>query len=220
MKETDPVRIFLAAEIARQDMDMANLSKRIGMNQTYIQQFLRRGIPRKLPEDVRQKLAAELRVDEAILGGKPQVRARLKKDPDLDVQNIDEFNAMSEAGGGVAFDEEEKVATWPMPRPYLDEMRMSGGTLAIVPVKGDSMEPTLKSGDRVMIDMGDRNVTQPGIFVIADGNGRVVKRVETIPASSPPLLKLISDNPLHTKYDVLAELVEVIGRVVWVGRRL
>lgn len=220
MKETDPVRIFLAAEIDRQDLDMANLSRAVGKNQTYIQQFLRRGIPRKLPEEVRQQLAAELKVDEAILGGKPQVRARLKKDPDLDVQNVDEFNAMSAAGGGVAFDEEEKVATWPMPRPYLDEMRMSGGTLAMVPVKGDSMEPTLKSGDRVMIDMGDRNVTQPGIFVIADGNGRVVKRVETIPASSPPLLKLISDNPLHTKYDVLAELVEVIGRVVWVGRRL
>lgn len=117
-------------------------------------------------------------------------------------------------------EDEERTGNWPLPRPYLDEMHLSGGELAVIPVKGDSMEPTLRSGDRVLIDLGDKNVSQGGLFVIFDGVGRVVKRVERVPGLKPPKLALISDNPLHGRYEVDAEHVDIIGRIVWAGRRL
>jgi phage repressor protein C with HTH and peptisase S24 domain len=48
----------------------------------------------------------------------------------------------------------------------------------------------------------------------------VVKRVERVPASDPPEIVLISDNKNHNQYRVPAEMVRVIGRVVWFARRI
>lgn len=60
--ETDPVRDLIAETADALGRDLAGLSRAIGRNQTYVQQFLKRGIPRNLPEDVREKLANELKL--------------------------------------------------------------------------------------------------------------------------------------------------------------
>ena len=49
--------------------DYASLSRLLGRNAAYIQQFIRRGTPRKLDEEDRRTLARYFRVDEAVLGG-------------------------------------------------------------------------------------------------------------------------------------------------------
>ena len=51
--------------------DYASLSRLLGRNAAYIQQFIRRGTPRKLDEEDRRTLARYFRVDEAVLGGPP-----------------------------------------------------------------------------------------------------------------------------------------------------
>lgn len=217
--DADPVRVFLAAKFEEDtDLDMAAVSRRIGKNHAYIQQFLRRGVPRKLPEGVRRDLATELNVDETILGG--PIKAVTNVSKGWPFRDIGEYNALVSAGGGAAMEDEERVGSWPLPRAYLDEMRLTGGELAVVPVKGDSMEPTLRSGDRVLIDLGDKNISQGGIFCLWDGHGRVVKRVERVPGQQPERVRLKSDNPLHDQYEVPAAVIEIIGRVVWAARRL
>jgi phage repressor protein C with HTH and peptisase S24 domain len=217
----DAVRTFLAAELESRDITMAAASKMVGKSHAYIQQFLERGVPKELPERVRSRLAEALGVDESLLGRKTLSKRPLAVDAKPShIRNVGEYNALVSAGGGISLADEEKIGEWPLPRPYLDDMNLSGNGLAVVPVKGDSMEPTLRSGDRVLIDMGDKNVSQGGLFVLWDGSGRVVKRVERVPGAKPPLLALISDNPLHTRYQVSAIDVDIIGRVVWAARRL
>ncbi|WP_342657150.1 hypothetical protein NPJ82_09350 [Sphingomonas sp. NY01] len=49
---------------------MANLSRSIGRNDAYLQQYVARGTPRRLPEDERRKLAMILQVDERLLGAR------------------------------------------------------------------------------------------------------------------------------------------------------
>lgn len=215
--DADPVRVFLAAKIAEDDIDMATLSRQIGRSHAYIQQFLKRGVPRKLPEVERRKLAEKLNVDETVLGGTVKTVAKGLRPSHY--REVGEYNALVSAGGGIVMDEEEQIGSWPLPRAYLEEMRLTGGELAVVPVKGDSMEPTLRSGDRVLIDMGDKNISQGGIFCLWDGHGRVVKRVERVPGQKPERVRLKSDNPLHDMYEVPAAVIEIIGRVVWAARR-
>ncbi len=82
------------------------------------------------------------------------------------------------------------------------------------------MEPTLRSGDRVLVNMSDKRVSQPGLFVLWDGDGTVVKRLELVPNSKPSKLQRISDNPLHGTYEVLADQTIIVGRVVWFARRM
>src|SRR4029079_4104983 len=51
--------------------DYAGLSRLIGRNAAYIQQFIKRGTPRKLDEEDRKTLARYFGVDESVLGGPP-----------------------------------------------------------------------------------------------------------------------------------------------------
>jgi len=111
--------------------------------------------------------------------------------------------------------------TWSLPNEYLrSELRVDAGALRIIEVQGDSMEPTLRSGDRVMINSRDKRPSPPGIFALWDGYGVVVKRLELIPNSEPATVKIISDNHNHSQYDRTVGEVSVIGRVVWFARRV
>lgn len=135
--------------------------------------------------------------------------------------DIPEYDVRLSAGGGQLIDAENIIDTWRLSRRYLEgELRLNPSHLAVVQVEGDSMEPTLRSGDRVLVDHSDRNPAKPGIYAIWDSNATVVKRLEKVPASDPPTVVLISDNKNHHEYRVPAELVNIIGRVVWFARRL
>ena len=50
--------------------DYATLSRLIGRNDAYVQQFIKRGTPRRLPEDERLRLAMALDIDERELGAR------------------------------------------------------------------------------------------------------------------------------------------------------
>lgn len=138
-----------------------------------------------------------------------------------DLVTVPEYDVRLSAGGGTLIERENQTGVWQWPRSYLvNELRLNPATLGIVEVEGDSMEPTLRPGDRVMVDHGDRNVARPGVYALWDSNATVVKRVEKVPASDPAEVVLISDNKNHNEYRVFAELVNVIGRVVWFARRM
>ncbi|MEO7541902.1 MAG: peptidase S24, partial [Sphingomicrobium sp.] len=49
--------------------DFAGLSRMLGRNPAYIQQFVRRGVPKRLKEAERRKLARYFAISEALLGG-------------------------------------------------------------------------------------------------------------------------------------------------------
>lgn len=58
--EHDRVRTLVRDLLKQHKLTMADLSHEIGRNHAYLQQFLERGVPAKLPEDVRHALAARL----------------------------------------------------------------------------------------------------------------------------------------------------------------
>ena len=82
------------------------------------------------------------------------------------------------------------------------------------------MLPTLEDGDTVLVDMNQRTPTPPGVFVLHDGMGLVAKRLEHVPMSDPPRLRIISDNPHYAPYECMAEEVNVVGRIRWFAREL
>ncbi len=110
---------------------------------------------------------------------------------------------------------------WSLPSDYLyAELRVAPRAARLIEVQGDSMEPTLRAGDRVMIDTADQRPSPPGVFALWDGFGVVVKRIEPIPNSDPPTIRVQSDNTNHQAYNRSAAEINIIGRVVWFGRRL
>lgn len=61
--ELDPVRRYLSLLVDEHQTNLAEVSRGMGRNHAYLQQFMKRGTPRVLPEDVREALAQRFGVD-------------------------------------------------------------------------------------------------------------------------------------------------------------
>lgn len=157
-----------------------------------------------------------------LLRGKASaISAKQQTGPYATVQ-VTEYHTRLSAGGGSFISEENKKEIWNFSRHYLaDELHLPLNKLAILEVNGDSMEPTLRSGDRVMINMADKRLSQAGLFVMFDFDGPSVKRLELIAGTKPQMINVISDNlTLHKPHPMLAADIQIVGRVVWVARRM
>ena len=53
-----------------------------------------------------------------------------------------------------------------------------------------------------------------------DGMGLVTKRLDHVPNSEPPRVRIISDNPLYARYDGVADETNIVGRIRWFAREL
>ncbi len=133
-----------------------------------------------------------------------------------------EIDVRASAGPGAWNDEfEQTKQMWLFADPLIrHEFRARPDDLRMITVDGDSMEPLLSSGDRILIDVSQRVPVPPGIFVIWDGMGLVAKRIEHVPHSDPPKVVIKSLNPEYASYERTAEEIRVVGRAVCLVRRL
>lgn len=63
-------RVNLLRRAVELNISLADLSRTAGRNAAYMQQFVERGTPRVLPEDVRLAVAMRLNMDERLLGAR------------------------------------------------------------------------------------------------------------------------------------------------------
>jgi len=97
---------------------------------------------------------------------------------------------------------------------------ISSNRIRIIPVKGNSMEPTLWPGQRVMVDIEDKTPSPPGIFVVWDGLALVLKFVEVVPNSDPLKVRISSANKNFLAYERTLDEAHINGRVVGVWARM
>lgn len=138
------------------------------------------------------------------------------------IARITEWDAAGGAGSGIENQDKpaELVIHYFAEITIRHELNARPENCHIIRVVGDSMEPKLLNGDRVMFDVSKTLPSPPGIFVVNDGMGLVVKRLEHVHGSDPATVRLISDNPLHEPYELLLEEARIVGRVIWFSRRL
>ncbi len=111
---------------------------------------------------------------------------------------------------------------WQIPKDFLDEINTHSKNTYIIECTGDSMSPTINTGDKAIIDTSakGRFPSPDGVFAIWDGLGIAIKRIELIPNSNPATIKIISDNPRHSTYERKVEDCKIIGRVVGAIKRI
>jgi phage repressor protein C with HTH and peptisase S24 domain len=82
------------------------------------------------------------------------------------------------------------------------------------------MAPSLGDGDDILVDRGDGAARlRDGIYVLRIDGALVVKRVAVNPAART--LSIRSDNPAYPGWpDCDPAAIELVGRVVWTGRRV
>lgn len=193
---------------------LAQLSRLLGRNPAYLQQYVARGSPRHLDEPDVHKIAEFL----GISPGAIRTRFMASANDDTEARDyyaIPRLPLDASAGPGRVGTQEIPYDTIKFSRRWLREMGLEGADLSAIRVEGDSMEPDLRSGDEIFVDRNKR--AGEGIFVVRIGDALHVKQVR---ASAPGTIVLVSINSAYAPLELSREEVEVIGRVVWKGGRV
>lgn len=206
----DRARLVELAELSR--TSLASLSSMLGRNSSYLQQFVRKGSPRRLEEQDRRRLAEFFGVGEVELGADP---AHLSQRESGAFVAIPRLSLDASAGPGSYGAEEISFDDFRFSPRWMAEMGLKGADLSAIRVQGDSMEPLLRSGDEIFVDRNRRG--GEGIHVVRIGDTLHVKQMQ---ASAPGRVTLISANEAYAPIELSLGEVEVIGRVVWKGGRV
>ncbi len=215
----DP-RAALDRLLAERGVDYARISQVIGRNPAYIQQYIKRGSPRRLAEDDRARIAAYLGVPEAMLGGPVQRVAAPARARGPGMILVPKLAIGASAGAGASIDGEAVEGEVAFDSRWLRDLGADPRALSIIRVEGDSMAPTLDDGDDILVDGGDAAARlRDGIYVLRMDDVLMVKRVARAPGQGR--ISVISDNPHYRSWDDLPMAsVQLVGRVVWTGRRV
>lgn len=214
------VRELIRAKIDEQGLSMSDLSKHVlGRNHAYLQQFLERGVPARLPEDMRALLAPALGVVESDLREHPRAVPKTLK-PTTPVFTPSPTHdrlrvlGMAECGAnGWSLWNGDVIDLVDLPA----NLRGVPGAYAVY-VVGASMEPRYHPGELVHIHPGKPLTI--GAYVLVQRRGKdgdaplaVIKRLIKRTGSK---IVLEQFNP-HKSFEIRADDIVSIHRVVGSG---
>ena len=201
----------------------ASVSALIGRNHAYIQQYIRRGRPRRLSELDRRRIARHFDVPESELGapqaeGETAVRGGDGESPSGLV--LVPYHAADRPASAGGLRESSTSAARPFCLRQLAALTGSApDSLLVLTVRGDSMSPTLNDGDEVLVDSAECTPRRDAIFAIRHAGVLQVKRLSVNPITGRVTVR--NDNPLYESWpDCDPEGIDILGRVIWAGRRL
>lgn len=122
---------------------------------------------------------------------------------------------LSAGNGHLVIDHEEIDRSHAFRRDYMVRRGLNPERCKLFRVEGDSMSPTLNSGDIVMLNMADRDVVSGKIYGLIAEDGirikRLIRRIDGV-------IEMRSDSPLQHEYPpepITSDRVAVIGKAVW-----
>lgn len=183
------VRKFVESRIEELGLDMASVSKAVGRNHAYIQQYIQRGTPKILPEGTRKLLAEVLRCKEGDLKEAAHVRDAVSAlaikgpilvpgsrgptvGPTLD-RTLPIYGRAQAGNYGVAIiGSDDRPIDWTFMPPQLEGVDGAYGTF----VYGDSMYPAYAHGDIAFIHPSAPFKTGDDVHIIMNTDEAFVKR--------------------------------------------
>ena len=215
----------LQARANKLGLSPAHVAEMAGVNRSFVYDILR-GRSARPGLDRLIEVARVLKVEvEWLIHGIGDIEGPLPflENPDETFVPITQAGVRPSMGGGsVALEVyDEPARAYHFRKSWIKQgLKASPSQLRIMKVEGDSMEPTLFDGDTVLVDMDRKAPNPPGIFVLDDGMGLVAKRLQHVPNSDPPAVRVISDNKHYPEYERTAEEINIIGRIRWFAREI
>lgn len=205
-------------------LDQPALARKVGCTQGAISQILLGNTQRSryLP-DIADKLGVSLQWLKGDSDNRdpaaPPAPTKADVAAHFDLALVPQLDLGYSMGGGSVFESYEQTGFVPFKRGWLRALAAgSFDQLFVARGEGDSMLPTIMDGDVVLIDTAQGEVRkQDRIWAVAYGDLGMIKRVRRLPDGS---FSLMSDNPAVSAVNAVQEEMRVIGRVVWIGRRV
>ena len=127
------------------------------------------------------------------------------------------YGLKASTGNGQAVDDEQSVGQFAFKRTWIRRKGLNPNNLSVVTAKGDSMEPTVRDGDILLVDQMVDRISTDGIYLIERENDLYCKRLQR---SFDGGVTIMSDNPRYSPQQLSPESansLHITGRVVWVG---
>lgn len=132
---------------------------------------------------------------------------------------VPRFDVAASAGPGAFAEDQEPVDFLAFRRDWLvEDAAILPGKAALIGATGDSMEPTIRNGDILLVDRAIERIMDDAIYVIGYDERLLVKRVQRFTNGS---VAIKSDNPAYETETLSADMAETLriaGRVRWIGR--
>ena len=130
-------------------------------------------------------------------------------------------NVSASMGYGVTVNDESQTGTCSVNRKFLKDIGANIDKTERIFAHGDSMEPTIQGGDRLLVDLSKKDIHDGKVYCIRFEGELYAKRLQLLP---PNIVRVISDN--YQKYnsfevDFSKELdfdFEVVGEILYWGR--
>lgn len=149
----------------------ASISRLLGRNSAYIQQFIKRGSPARLDQSDIALLALHFDVPVEMLGG--------KEGPTVGQRSIVKVPLLNGTGNDSRSQWRLVDAAW------LGRLCDQPASVAILPIVGEAMEPTLRNGDEVMISrVRFQESVREGLYAIRGSTEIFVRRIAIDPTKN------------------------------------
>lgn len=184
----------------------ASISRLLGRNSAYIQQFIKRGSPARLDQSDIALLALHFDVPVEMLGG--------KEGPTVGQRSIVKVPLLNGTGNDSRSQWRLVDAAW------LGRLCDQPASVAILPIVGEAMEPTLCNGDEVMISrVRTQESVREGLYAIRGSSEIFVRRIAIDPTKNR--LTVLTDHPAYPSWQgIQRKGVDIVGRVIWIGARV
>ncbi|CAH6864342.1 transcriptional regulator [Vibrio splendidus] len=184
---------------------ITDLSKALGVSPSTVRTWRSR---EKIPENI--FLKAEEMAQERDGFGTPK-----------GYMTLDFYDVEVSAGHGALVEREEKSTEIVFSEEFISKsIGVNPNEVFLMPVRGDSMAPTLKNQALVMVHKVDE-FSGDGVYVFRFDGQLMVKRLQFM----PKVIKVVSDNHTYENWELLKddlknEDFQIIGEVVWSGQRM
>lgn len=217
MADLNGIRKKLEKKILAGGHTFREVSLKIGRKDSYIQQYIKYGFPKRLNEVDRKKVCQLLELDEAELIDDELLKSGVK-DVNLiklteknvnptDFLRIDIYDMKSS-------ERPEENVIGQLAINYKEFFGWCNGNpenLKIMRLSGDNMEPTILSGSLIMYDTSVLEYSGDGIYIIRYDDRITLKRVQRT-SNEQYILK--SENPRYQDVRCSLEELNILGRVI------
>ena len=193
--------------IREREETYAAVSRLLGRNTAYIQQYIKRGTPARLDQSDIAQLALHFDVPAKLLGG--------KESPSTPRRSVITVPVIEAKGLEIA-QERSRIVD----EAWLRRLCNRPAGLAILPIAGEAMQPTLQNGDEVIIQrLRSQDALHDGLYAVRGSSETFVRRIALDPTKNR--ISVLTDHPAYPSWNgVQRKAINVVGRVIWIGSRV
>lgn len=131
------------------------------------------------------------------------------------------LDTQASAGPGMIIEAESTLEVVAFREDWLRGRGINPNTTHVLTAKGDSMEPTIRDGDTLLVDTSIDSVVDNAIYVVVFAGRTLVKRLQMMRDGSVAIKsdnKDVFDDEIVPSNEVPD--IQVAGRVMWYGRSI